>query len=247
MRFRVTNWRHVLAYSGLITALAVAVPVVIVAVALGRVPMMFKLPILVISGLIPFFITLPISIFAMHMFKLINQTVATLDNLVKFDTLTGLLSRVRFLQMVEEYRSKGGYLAILDADHFKKINDNYGHEAGDIALKHIASLVTQSVGSHGFVGRMGGEEFAIYLPSSAREQAKLVLANVGSVLRSQPSVYRGLEISVTVSAGLVFHERLESVASAMRRADSCLYKAKHSGRDQYVLEEGLDEQVVSAA
>ena len=73
MRIKVTTWTNVITYSAVITALVVSVPLTIVSIALGALPMVLKFPVLVISGLIPLFITLPLSIFALHIFKLINQ------------------------------------------------------------------------------------------------------------------------------------------------------------------------------
>lgn len=247
MHLQVTKWRHVLAYSALITALVVAVPLTIVSISLGALPMIFKFPILVISGLIPLFITFPISVFALHMFKKVNATVTTLDSLVKFDTLTGLLSRVHFLYTFGERRKKGGYLAIVDADHFKRVNDTFGHEAGDDALKYLATTMTQTVGNAGIVGRLGGEEFAIYLPGVQREQAQLIAAALGSALRNQTFQYREHIIPITVSIGLVNDEPSYDVTTTLRRGDMLLYEAKRNGRDRYEIEELLDARAVSAA
>lgn len=247
MIFRVTNWRDVFVYSALITALAVAVPLTVVSIALWRYPFFVKLPILAISGAIPFFITIPISIFSMHMFKLINVTVGRLDDLIKFDAMTGLLSRTNFLHSVAEVRSKGGMLILLDADHFKKINDSHGHEAGDFALKYISNAMTQMIGAHGFVGRLGGEEFAIYLPQAEQKQAALLMASLGTYLRNRTMDYNGAHIKVSLSMGIVVDRGTVAVQTLVRRADKLLYLAKSQGRDRYCIEETLDEKAVSAA
>jgi diguanylate cyclase len=242
MRLRVTTWRHVFAYSGLITILAVAVPLIVVSVALIKVPLAFKLPILM-----PLFITVPISIFSLHMLKTINLTVKTLDELLKYDTLTGLLTRGHFLRLISERRKKSSFIAFVDADHFKKINDTYGHEAGDEALKHMSALMSQAVSQFGFVARMGGEEFAIYLPAVTRSQAVLVCTNLCSSLRNQSFNYRGTDICVTASVGLVEDMLTDAIATTMRRADLGLYKAKQNGRDRIVFEDVLDEKASFAA
>ena len=247
MKFRVTNWRDVFLYSALITALAVAVPLTVVSIALWKFPLFMKLPILFISGAIPLFITFPISICAMHMFKLINLTVARLDELIKFDAMTGLLSRTHFLHQVAETRKKGGVLVLLDADHFKKVNDTHGHEAGDFALKHIANVMTQIIGTRGFIGRLGGEEFAIYLPQADKNQASLLMASLGTQLRNQHMDYNGVNIKISLSMGIVVDRGVVVVATLLRRADKLLYLAKSQGRDCYRMEETLDEKVVSAA
>jgi diguanylate cyclase (GGDEF)-like protein len=247
MRLRVTTWRHVFVYSGLITALAVAVPLIVVGIAMGRVPMVIKFPILMISGLIPLFITVPISIFALQMLKTVNLTVKTLDELLKYDTLTGLLTRGNFLRLISERRKKSSFLAFVDADHFKKINDNYGHEAGDEALKHMSTLISQVVSQFGFVARMGGEEFAVYLPGVSRSQAVLVCTNLCSSLRNQSFNYRGTDICVTASVGLVEDILTDAISTTLRRADMGLYKAKQNGRDRIEFEDVLDEKASFAA
>jgi diguanylate cyclase len=247
MKFRVANWRDVFICSALITALAVCVPLTVVSIALWKFPLSMKLPILFISGAIPLFITIPISLFAMNMFKLINLTVSRLDEVVKFDAMTGLLSRSNFLHSVEESRKKGGILVLLDADHFKKINDIHGHEAGDFALKYIANTMTQIVGVHGFVGRLGGEEFAIYLPHADQKQAALLMSSIGTFLRNRAMDYNGTKISLSLSMGIVVDRGEVALSALVRRADNLLYLAKSQGRDCYRMEETLDEKVYSAA
>lgn len=247
MKFQVNNWRDVFVYSALITALAVAVPLTVVSIALWPFAFFIKLPILAISGAIPFFITIPISIFAMHMFKLVNQTVATLDELIKFDAMTGLLSRTNFLHSVAEARQKGGAFVLLDADHFKKINDAHGHEAGDNALKFLSNAMMQVVGAHGFVGRLGGEEFAIYLPQANSAQASLLMSSLGTHLRNRSLDYNNFKIKVSLSMGIVVDRGNVAVATLLRRADRLLYVAKSNGRDCFKIEETLDDKAVVAA
>ncbi len=181
------------------------------------------------------------------MFKLINVTVGRLDDLIKFDAMTGLLSRTNFLHNVADVRKKGGTLILLDADHFKKINDTHGHEAGDSALKYISNAMTQMVGSHGFLGRLGGEEFAIFLPKTDRQQAALLMATLGAYLRNNTMDYNGIKIKVSMSMGIVVDHGNVSVASLLRRADQLLYLAKSQGRDRYCMEKTLDEKAFSAA
>lgn len=247
MSLRFATWRHVFANSGLITSLAVVVPLTIVSIALGAVPMFLKFSGLLISGLFPFFITLPISIFALNLLKSMNATVITLDSLIKFDTLTGLLSRVHFMHVLNERRKNGGCIAIVDADHFKRVNDTFGHEAGDDALKHLATIMTQTVGNSGIVGRLSGEEFGIYLPGVQHQQAILIAASLGTSLRNHSFNYRGQVIQITVSVGIVEDRPLSDIAPTLRRADMYTYQAKSNGRDRFEVEETLDAKAVSAA
>ncbi len=247
MRLRVRQWKDVFVFSALITALAVAVPLVVVSLALWQFPMSAKLPILVIAGAIPLFIAFPISVFALYLVRLLSQTIAKLDNLIRFDPMTGLLSRTNFLQSVNDSRAKGGVLILLDADHFKKVNDTYGHDAGDAALKFMANAMVSVVGSAGFVGRLGGEEFAIYMPIVAPQQVTLLMAALGTQLRMRALDYHGIQIKVTMSMGIVVDPKDCAVTALIRFADQLLYRAKAKGRDCYEIEEVIDEADVFAA
>lgn len=247
MYFRIRSTRQVWLCTLLTTGISVVVPLTIVVLALGP-DFLVRFPsILAISGLIPLFIALPISLFAFNVVKTVNLTVEALDGLVKYDGLTGLISRMHFLRMLKENRKSGGHLAILDADFFKRINDTYGHEAGDYALKHMADAVKQVVGKHGFVGRMGGEEFAVYLPTCNAGQAHLLMIEVGTQLRSRGFDYSDAVICPTMSIGLVADKNTETSPSLFRRADRCLYMAKARGRDRTVCETELDAATRTAA
>jgi diguanylate cyclase len=247
MHFRIRTARHVWLSTLLTTSISVAVPLAVVVLALGP-SVLYRMPaILAITGLIPLFIAFPISLFAFNIVKAVNQTMEALDGLIKYDGLTGLIGRTHFLRMIKEQRKNAGFLALLDADHFKRINDTYGHEAGDHALKHMADTFIQVFGKHGFVGRMGGEEFAAYLPGLSKEQAHLLTAEVGMLLRNCGFAYNGVQIAPTVSIGLVSDRNNEPATSLFRRADRCLYMAKAKGRDRTVFETELDVVARSAA
>ena len=241
MKFRIKSWGQVFAASAAITAMTVAIPLGVVGAILMPVPWIFKPPIFAIAGLIPLFITAPISVFALYILKTLHQTLDTLDQLVKFDPLTGLLARAHFLHLAEQQRKAGGYLALVDADQFKRVNDTFGHEAGDEALKHIASTMMQVIGKHGFVGRMGGEEFAIRMPQLSRPQAELLMATLGTRLRGYGVKHGRNYLKPTVSIGGVEDDGQQTLQELLHGADICLYKAKAAGRDRHVFEM-LDER-----
>ena len=239
MRIRVTTWRHVFAYSSVITALVVAVPLTIVSIALGTVPFIPKLPVLIVSGLIPFFVTLPLSIFALHMFRLINQTVLTLDNLVKFDPLTGVLSRARFLQLVEQNRRTGNYLTILDADFFKKINDTHGHEAGDKVLKQNSQRLVTCVRESDTVARMGDDEYVVLLPiiDSANDAylvaSKIVDEVIKPITIEKISGDTSVIVNVSASIGIaIYPQHGKDEKLLLINADMAMYQAKSNGKNQ---------------
>lgn len=241
MRLRVKSWRHAVVISSLITALAVLVPITVVGIALWQFPLHVKWPALAISGAIPLFITFPIAIFSLSVLKSLDEALEQLDCLVKFDPLTGLMARTPFLSELKRQRGAGGYLVFLDADYFKLINDTHGHLAGDEALRYMASGMTEIVGSHGTVARLGGEEFAVWLPQLTRNQAELLLSALGTKFRNEGFDYRGVSIRPTMSMGVVAVGGERSISELLRAADVCLYRAKTAGRDRFVFE-GLDER-----
>ncbi len=247
MHFRIRTARHVWLSTLLTTSISVAVPLAVVILAIGP-AMLTRMPaILAITALIPLFIAFPISLFAFNIVKTVGQTVEALDGLVKYDAMTGLIGRTHFLRMLKEQRREGGFLAIIDADHFKRINDTYGHEAGDHALKHMADAFVQIFEEHGFIGRMGGEEFAVYVPHASKEQIHLLTAEISTQLRNRGFDYHGAQICPTVSIGLVTDSNNDPITSLFRRADRCLYMAKAKGRDRTVFESELDVMTRSAA
>ncbi len=246
MKFRVQSWRNAFLTSLLITALATVVPIVVVWLALWSVPLQAKWGVLVIAGVIPLLIAFPISMFAMYVVKTLHHALGRLDELVRFDPLTGLWQRAHFLREVEQHRNKKGYLALLDADRFKAINDTYGHEAGDAALKHLASTMAEVLGPNGDLARFGGEEFAVRLPMLNRIQVELLLSAFGTRLRSEGFVFRGQVLRPTMSMGVVAEDGTRTVSELLRAADFCLYRAKALGRDRYVFEELDERQALTA-
>jgi diguanylate cyclase len=247
MRFKIANWRDVFIYSMAITVLSVAVPVVTLGIGLMHVPLRFQIMILIPAGIIPFFIALPVSIFALNLMRNMNAVTARLDLLVQTDPMTGLFNRSHFLRLVQEKRCKQGFYALADADHFKSINDTHGHEAGDRALQHLARHMSQVFGPYGIVGRLGGEEFGIYLPKLSNAQARLLFAALSTALRTDPMIYEGKTVSISISMGFAPDQAGKPLAEISRLADRCLYAAKAAGRDCGFVMNEVDEPVQLAA
>lgn len=152
------------------------------------------------------------------------------------DQMTGLLNREGFLRHVEEQRerSEGHYLLIVDADHFKSVNDRYGHPKGDEALVKIARALQYAVRRKDIVGRIGGEEFAILLVSVSRDEA----AQMAELIRRQVQCIPwqtedqdGSSLTVSIGGAEVGRNRVK-FPEVMRQADRCLYEAKRQGRNR---------------
>jgi two-component system cell cycle response regulator len=123
----------------------------------------------------------------------------------------------------------------VDLDHFKRVNDTYGHLAGDEVLKEVAARLTASVRPGDLVGRFGGEEFTVFLPGAGREAALAVARRCHEAIRARPVSSGGAELAVTASVGAASAgAALQVLAAVMEAADGALYEAKESGRDRVV-------------
>lgn len=157
---------------------------------------------------------------------------------VELDELTQLYNRRygdKCLQQMCKKMQESGIeycVAIGDIDFFKKVNDRYGHEAGDVVLTKVARILREKIMSKGYVCRWGGEEFLIVLEDCEQEQAKQILQDVLNVLRGQSIECQGQNICVTMSVGVVQVASDEKIDDILRRADKKLYDAKAGGRDR---------------
>ena len=163
-----------------------------------------------------------------------------LRRLASTDFLTGLANRRQFLgRMADELArvkrrpDQPAVVLMMDLDHFKSINDTYGHSTGDAVIRHVAELLRTVLRRMDLGARMGGEEFAALLPATAMEDARGVAERLRRTIKSTPVVYRGGIVGGTVSIGLAaLDPRDEDSDATLRRADLALYRAKGEGRNQ---------------
>lgn len=152
------------------------------------------------------------------------------------DALTGTLNRRAFFQGAEQYRSaapgKAYAVAMLDLDHFKKLNDQYGHAAGDDVLKLFVQTVQQHLREEDLLGRTGGEEFALVLVDVDLPQALNVLQRIAQKCAQQVLPLGDQAIQFTTSGGVVGWQRKASLTQALKLADEALYRAKAEGRNR---------------
>ena len=155
------------------------------------------------------------------------------------DPLTGLPNRRGFAAAVEDLRhqSQSGQpdcIAMLDIDRFKRVNDRFGHDAGDAVLREFARVLGKVVRSGDVIGRLGGEEFAVLFPATAIPQALMICERLREEFGRTVTEVGGIVITVTVSGGvaLLGDQELEA---ALKQADQALYAAKRGGRDQMAL------------
>lgn len=156
------------------------------------------------------------------------------------DQLTDLFNRRKFMENLDrEFASCKRYkypvsLLMLDLDHFKKVNDSLGHAAGDVALKKFAEILAGNIRDVDIAGRIGGEEFAVLMPNTEKDKAVFVAERIRKAVENGIVEFEGSEFSLTVSIGVasIPPADLKESAELLKIADSCLYKAKSSGRNQ---------------
>ena len=164
---------------------------------------------------------------------------AELEALSTHDGLTGLYNHREFhrrlTQEVARFRRYGRpfSLVMLDLDHFKAVNDRYGHQAGDEVLRAIAVLLRAHVRPTEQVARYGGEEFMVLLPETGDRGALVAAERIRGAVAAHPVAIGGRDISVTVSIGVAsFPENGESAETLIAAADQAMYAAKHAGRNR---------------
>jgi diguanylate cyclase (GGDEF)-like protein len=137
-------------------------------------------------------------------------------------------------EMFEQAKLKFGTfsMGVIDVDHFKQINDRYGHEIGDRVLTHIAQALARVTREGSVVGRQGGEEFIVLFDAVDHDEAFKAVERLRAEIASKPFVQDGSNIDVTVSIGLATRQDDDaSVEDVLRRADRALYRAKAEGRN----------------
>ncbi|API73965.1 sensor domain-containing diguanylate cyclase [Ralstonia pseudosolanacearum] len=173
-----------------------------------------------------------------HLNQSLQRTNSALANEAHFDHLTGVLTRRRFLALFEtvltrtHVRGEQLVLVLADLDHFKRINDTWGHAVGDLALQRFASLATSVMRSSDLIGRLGGEEFAVVMSRTTLEEAAGVVERLrAAVAEADASLPSGL--AMTVSLGMTACHPGDTASEMLRRADLALYRAKESGRNRH--------------
>ncbi|MFO3721320.1 diguanylate cyclase [Pseudomonas sp. HLMP] len=154
------------------------------------------------------------------------------------DPLTGLPNRAAWTERVERevqaWQEQGGHLsmAILDLDHFKRINDSYGHLAGDKVLKIVADQLRKRLRGQDFIARFGGEEFVLLLPQTSLADGGEMAEALRAAVEACPFHFKGQRVVITTSIGLSAFRSGERGDQVLKRADAALYRAKELGRNR---------------
>ena len=171
-------------------------------------------------------------------FEGVDKLVENLQKAAIFDDLTGCYNKKEIEVLLEKFLKEAlRYstplsIIMLDIDHFKKVNDTYGHLAGDFILKEIANVIKKSIRSSDACGRFGGEEFIILLPNTKLSGAMKLAERIRKNIENYEFVFRNKKIPITVSIGITSASKNDSVFSLIQRADEALYEAKNKGRNR---------------
>lgn len=158
--------------------------------------------------------------------------------LANTDSLTNLPNR-RFIDSVFMDAAKNDQsshfpmtIVAVDIDHFKKVNDTYGHDTGDMALKHVANLLRKNIREVDVVARIGGEEFLIIFPRTNKEVGIKISEKIRVMIEQTPYIDKDIKIPITISLGCTEVSKYVFIEEAIKQSDELLYKAKRSGRNR---------------
>ncbi len=175
-----------------------------------------------------------------------------LELLARTDPLTHLSNRRDMMEKIEYEkrrcdRSGNSFvLSIGDIDHFKTINDTYGHDAGDYVLTEISSLMTTLLRKQDIVGRWGGEEFLLFFPDTPLEGGQIVTEKVRSAIEEHTFEFGGHVIQVSMTLGVCEYRKGMKIDACLKKADQALYRGKQNGRNQVQLHEEEPQQTEQA-
>ena len=178
------------------------------------------------------------------------QALTRIQILATRDELTGLFNRRHMLDVLTQHQKRlirSGHhrfcLALLDIDHFKRINDTHGHGVGDEVLREFAATLQRALRDTDVLARWGGEEFLLLINDTSPELANIGLERARDMLASAPLLAHMPDLRVTFSAGLTGYDDVEELSICIERADQALYRAKAEGRNRTVIDDQLPSLV----
>ena len=185
----------------------------------------------------PLLIAPPILAYTTRQSLRIHRLMKRLDAAAHVDDLTGLLNRRAFMRdasaLMSSTRAPDRHLciALIDIDHFKRVNDSFGHETGDATLQHVAQTMSASLPQSTLLARLGGEEFTIMSDGDSAEELTLMCERLREAVATRLFRHGDVVIATTISLGVTIVEPGDTVSKALSRADEALYRAKTAGRN----------------
>jgi diguanylate cyclase (GGDEF)-like protein len=237
------SWGRVIVYTVLGTLVCVAAALYVDSFNFALYDEAQRTRAIVVDVALPIVLAVPLLLFFTGKLRELAIAHKTLTIYASTDALTQVMNRAAFSTLVDAYltqiraaeqKATGAFL-IIDADNFKAVNDRFGHDTGDEALVTIASSIKSMLRTPDLVGRLGGEEFGVFLPGATGEQATIVAERIRQTVSDAKFLPAGGEFHLSVSVGGAVFERELPYAELFRLADQQLYAAKASGRDRIAI------------
>lgn len=234
-------WLRIYRVTGAITLVSVALSVILTNVIMEVFSAGINVQGLAVSIFMPLTLGGPMTFMLMLRQEQLRHANGQLEHLATTDWLTACLNRGAFTGAVTRHLDRhlaagsGGALLIVDADDFKSVNDRFGHDAGDDALRLIANAIRQAVGSSDPVGRLGGEEFGVFLADSDVVAADHVAERIRRAISAIAFAPGGVSCPLSVSIGGATYVTRAPFGELYRLADLHLYQAKNTGRDRVAI------------
>jgi diguanylate cyclase (GGDEF)-like protein len=184
-------------------------------------------------------LTLAVIAFALHLLVVaLRRAQHQAERRADLDAATGLVSRARMLDILDTVpldRARPAGVIVLDIDHFKQVNDRYGHLAGDQALRDVAQVLQVVVREDDVLARWGGEEFMLLLPGVAEHELAAAAEKLRKAVEDHPFLLEGARVALTISVGAAAARPGAAMRTVVAAADDALYQAKRAGRNQTVV------------
>ncbi len=188
---------------------------------------------------ITFTLTLILAIVLTHLIA--RQTIQNfklaedLSRLLERDRLTDVATRDFFFKRMTEAPDAYGLSLMIDIDHFKSVNDTYGHLAGDAVIRHVAQILRRNCRQKDIVCRFGGEEFVVFLYGVGEENGFDTAERIRKIVEAAVTQHEDIDLKVTVSIGGSLKQGADQIDRAIKQADEALYRAKELGRNRSVM------------
>ena len=168
----------------------------------------------------------------------LRKIIEDLEFLASRDTMTGIYNRRKFFELATILFNESNdnfFLATIDIDYFKRVNDNFGHDAGDFVIKRITEIISAQLPQDSIFARVGGEEFIVIFFEEDSQKALSFFENVREIISKENIVYNGNVINSTISIGLVQkNDKNNEIDEVIKKSDIALYEAKRTGRNRII-------------
>lgn len=244
MELRVTNQAELRKFALMVTVAAILGNASLQALFL---PAELLRKMLLPSTMITVMLAAPISFFIGTKMLDVQKLSEKLKYAANHDHLTGTSTRMNFYSRLQSSTDPPFTLIIADIDHFKSINDRFGHQAGDAALRQFAGILSRNCRASDIVARFGGEEFVILLQESEAEEGFAAALRLSQRIREKPIILNGKPIQITASFGVDVFSEIADLDMALAHADRALYRAKKTGRDRVCRYDAAKDGIDSAS